>query len=73
MIPRRKKNKPPASETEAESEDDDEDTPPEEPWCPPIPPAMDDPNGNWKSKVLPAKLATMMNSSQPSRQCFLSA
>ena len=32
-----------ASETEAESEDDDEGTPPEEPWCPPIPPAMDDP------------------------------
>ena len=32
-----------ASETEAESEDDDEVRPPEEPWCPPIPPAMDDP------------------------------
>ena len=72
MIPRRKKNKPPASETEAESEDDDEDTPPEEPWCPPIPPAMDDPT-ELEIKGAAAKLATMMNSSQPSRQCFLSA
>ena len=54
-----------ASETEAESENDDEATPPEEPWCPPIPPAMDDPTEQ-EIKGAADKLATMISSSQPS-------
>ena len=69
MIPRRKKNKPPASETEAEGEDDDEDTPPEEPWCPPIPPVVDDLT-ELEIKGAADKLATMMNSSQPHASVF---
>ena len=58
-----------ASETEAESENDDEATPPEEPWCPPIPPAMDDPTEQ-EIKGAADKLATMMSSSQPSTSVF---
>ena len=58
-----------ASETEAESEDDDEARPPEEPWCPPIPPAMDDPTEQ-EIKGAADKLATMISSSQPSASVF---
>ena len=58
-----------ASETEAESEDDDETAPPEEPWCPPIPPAMDDPTEQ-EIKGAADKLATMISSSQPSASVF---
>ena len=58
-----------ASETEAESENDDEATPPEEPWCPPIPPAMDDPTEQ-EIKGAADKLATMISSSQPSASVF---
>ena len=37
-------------ESEVEEEADEADIPPEEPWCPPIPSALDDPT-EWKSKV----------------------
>ena len=54
---------------ETESEDDDEATSPEEPWCPPIPPAFDDPT-EMEIKGAADKLATMMNSSQPQANVF---
>ena len=58
-----------ASETEAESEDDDEVRPPEEPWCPPIPPAMDDPTEQ-EIKGAADKLATMISNLQPNAGVF---
>jgi len=51
-------------ESEVEEEADEADTPPEEPWCPPIPPAIDDPT-EVEIKGAADKLATMMNISQP--------
>ena len=38
-------------ESEVEAEAEESDLPPEEPWCPPIPDAPDDPT-EWKSQVL---------------------
>ena len=58
-----------ASETEAEIGADDENTPPEEPWCPPTPPATDDPPEQ-EIKGAADKLATMISSSQPSASVF---
>ena len=57
------------SESEVEKEADEEDTPPEEPWCPPIPPAVDDPT-EMEIKGAADKLATMMSSSQPQDNVF---
>ena len=60
---------PPPPVRSIKSEVDDEETPPEEPWCPPIPPAMDDPTEQ-EIKGAADKLATMMSSSQPSTSVF---
>ena len=48
---------------------EDADLPPEEPWCPPIPDAPDDPT---EMEIAGAtdKLETMMNSSQPQANIF---
>ena len=56
-------------ESEVEEVADEADTPPEEPWCPPIPPAVDDPTEG-EIKGAADKLATMMNSSQPQASVF---
>ena len=52
-----------------EAEAEEADLPPEEPWCPPIPDAPDDPT---EMEIAGAadKLATMMNSSQPQANVF---
>jgi len=51
-------------DTELEEVLDDADLPPEPPWCPPIPDALDDPT---EMEIAGAadKLDTMMRSSQP--------
>ena len=56
-------------ESEVEAEAEEADLPPEEPWCPPIPDAPDDPT---EMEIAGAadKLATMMNSSQPQANVF---
>ena len=56
-------------ESEVEAEAEEADLPPEEPWCPPIPDALDDPT---EMEIAGAadKLATMMNSSQPQANVF---
>ena len=56
-------------ESEVETAADDADLPPEEPWCPPIPDAPDDPT---EMEIAGAadKLETMMNSSQPQANIF---
>ena len=56
-------------ESEVEVEADEADLPPEEPWCPPIPDAPDDPT---EMEIAGAadKLETMMNSSQPQANIF---
>ena len=56
-------------ESEVEVEAEEADLPPEEPWCPPIPDALDDPT---EMEIAGAadKLATMMNSSQPQANVF---
>ena len=59
-------------ESEVEEVADEADTPPEEPWCPPIPPAFDDPT-EMEIKGAADKLATMMKQFAASSQCFLSA
>ena len=51
-------------ESEVEAEAEEADLPPEEPWCPPIPDAPDDPT-EMEIAGTADKLATMMNSSQP--------
>ena len=56
-------------ESEVEEEADEADLPPEEPWCPPIPPALDDPT-EMEIKGAADKLDTMMNSSQPQANVF---
>ena len=52
-----------------EAEAEEADLPPEEPWCPPIPDAPDDPT---EMEIAGAadKLETMMNSSQPQANIF---
>ena len=57
------------SESEVDKEADEEETPPEEPWCPPIPPAVDDPT-EMEIKGAADKLATMMHCSQPQANMF---
>ena len=54
----------PSRESEVEAEAEEADLPPEEPWCPPIVDAPDDPT---EMEIAGAadKLETMMNSSQP--------
>ena len=56
-------------ESEVEAEAEEADLPPEEPWCPPIPDAPDDPT---EMEIAGAadKLDTMMNSSQPQANIF---
>ena len=56
-------------ESEVEAAAEDADLPPEEPWCPPIPDAPDDPT---EMEIAGAadKLETMMNSSQPQANIF---
>ena len=56
-------------ESEVEAEVEEADLPPEEPWCPPIPDAPDDPT---EMEIAGAadKLETMMNSSQPQANIF---
>ena len=56
-------------ESKVEEEADEADLPPEEPWCPPIPPALDDPT-EMEIKGAADKLDTMMNSSQPQANVF---
>jgi hypothetical protein len=59
----------PEGESEVEAAAEDADLPPEEPWCPPIPDAPDDPT---EMEIAGAadKLETMMNSSQPQANIF---
>ena len=47
-------------ESEVAEEADEADIPPEEPWCPPIPPALDDPS-EMEIKGAADKLAAMMS------------
>ena len=56
-------------ESEVEAAAEEADLPPEEPWCPPIPDAPDDPT---EMEIAGAadKLETMMNSSQPQANIF---
>jgi len=54
---------------ESEVEGDEADLLPQEPWCPPIPDALDDPT-EMEIKGAADKLATMMNSSQPQANVF---
>ena len=56
-------------ETDVEEVLEDADLPPEEPWCPPIPDAPDDPT---EMEIAGAadKLETMMNSPQPQANIF---
>ena len=56
-------------ESEVEAEAEEADLPPEEPWCPPIVDAPDDPT---EMEIVGAadKLETMMNSSQPQTNIF---
>ena len=56
-------------ESEVEAEAEEADLPPEEPWCPPIPDAPDDPTEMGIAGAAD-KLATMMNSSQPQANVF---
>ena len=50
-------------------EAEEADLPPEEPWCPPIPDALDDPT-EMEIEGAADKLATMMKSSQPQANVF---
>ena len=52
-------------ESEVEAEAEEANLPSEEPWCPPIPDAFDDPT-EMEIAGTADKLATMMNSSQTS-------
>ena len=56
-------------ESDVEEEAEEADLPSEEPWCLPIPDALDDPT---EMEIAGAsdKLATMMNSSQPQANVF---
>ena len=56
-------------ESKVEAEAEEADLPPEEPWCPPIPDAPDDPT---EMEIAGAadKLETMMNISQPQANIF---
>ena len=56
-------------ESEVEAELDETDLPPEEPWCPPIPDAPDDPT-EMEIEGAADKLAIMMKSSQPQANVF---